>query len=46
MLHRTAANHPHHAATFGRTAAVALPVILFAAVLLFAFLVSLRYAHG
>jgi hypothetical protein len=46
MLDRTAANHPHHAAAFGRTAAVALPVILFAAVLLFAFLVSLRYAHG
>ena len=45
MIDRTTANHPYHAAAFGRTAAVALPVILFAAVLLFAILVSLRHAH-
>lgn len=32
--------------TFSRTIAVALPIILFAAILLFGILVSLRYAHG
>jgi hypothetical protein len=46
MLDRTTATHPHHSATFGRAAATALPIILFAAVLLFAILVSLRFAYG
>ncbi|MGC2827309.1 MAG: hypothetical protein WA322_24285 [Pseudolabrys sp.] len=32
--------------TFSRTIAVALPIILFAAILLFGILVSLRYAYG
>jgi hypothetical protein len=46
MLDRTTATHPHHTATFGRAAATALPIILFAAVLLFAILVTLRFAYG
>jgi hypothetical protein len=32
--------------TFSRTIAVALPIILFAAILLLGILASLRYAHG
>ena len=48
MIGHTNATNPLHTAsvTFGRAVAVALPVILFAAVLLLAILVSLRYAHG
>jgi hypothetical protein len=46
MLDRTTATHPHHTATFGRAAAAALPIVLFAAVLLFAILVTLRFAYG
>ena len=46
MTNRTTATRPFHSAGFGRTAAVALPIILFAAMLLFGILVSLRYAHG
>ena len=37
---------PVATATFSRAIAVALSVILFAAILLFGILVSLRYAHG
>ena len=37
---------PTASATFSRAIAVALPVILFAAILLFRVLASLRYAHG
>jgi hypothetical protein len=46
MLDRTTAPHSHHSVTFSQFIAVALPIILFAAVLLFAILVSLRYAQG
>ncbi|HEY5166437.1 MAG TPA: hypothetical protein VII80_01370 [Pseudolabrys sp.] len=46
MVDRATATHPHHTANFGRAVAPALAVVLFAAVLLFAILVSLRYAHG
>jgi orotate phosphoribosyltransferase len=46
MTNRAAATHPYHAATFSRVATAALAGILFAAVLLFAFFVTLRYAHG
>jgi len=46
MIDRTTATHALHTATFGRAVAPALAVILFAAVLLFGILVSLRYAHG
>jgi hypothetical protein len=45
--HANASNPlPITTATFSRTIAVALPIILFAAILLFGILVSLRYAHG
>jgi hypothetical protein len=43
MRNRTTA---HHTGTFRQVVAVALPIILFVAVLLFAILVSLRYAQG
>ena len=46
MLDRTTATPPHQTASFGRAAATALPIILFAAVLLFAILVTLRFAYG
>lgn len=46
MTDRTTAPHPHHSATFGQIVAAAAPVVLFTAMLLFAILVSLRYAHG
>jgi len=46
MIDRATATHPFHTATFGRAIAHALAVILFAAVLLFGILVSLRYAYG
>ena len=51
MIDHTNAANPLHTAhtasvTFCLAVAVALPVILFAAVLLLAILVSLRYAHG
>ena len=37
---------PTATSTFSRVTEVALPVIFFAAILLFGILVSLRYAHG
>lgn len=46
MNNRTTATRPFSSAGFGRTAAVALPIILFAAMLLFGILVWLRYAYG
>ena len=46
MPNRTTATRPFQSAGFGRTAAVALPIVLFAAILLFAILVSLRFAYG
>ena len=48
MIDHTNATNPLHTATvtFSRAVAVALPVILFAAILLLGILVSLRYAHG
>ena len=42
MPNRTTATRPFHNAGFGRAAAIALPIILFAAVLLFGILVWLR----
>jgi hypothetical protein len=46
--HGNVTNLPHTAtnAAFGRAVAVALPIILFAVILLFGILVGLRYAHG
>jgi hypothetical protein len=41
MSDRAASSHPHHTA-----AGSALAVVLFAAVLLFGILVTLRYAYG
>jgi hypothetical protein len=46
MFNRATATHSYHTATFGRAVAPALAVVLFAAVLVFGILVSLRYAHG
>lgn len=46
MPNRTTATRQFHSAGFGRAAAVALPIILFAAMLLFGILVSLRFAYG
>lgn len=48
MIDHTNATNPLHTATvtFGRAIAVALPVILFAAILLFGILGLMRYAHG
>ncbi len=46
MIDHANATNPLPTATFSRAIAVALPVILFAAILLFGILVSLRYAHG
>ena len=46
MPDRTTATRRFDSAGFTRTAGIALPVILFAAMLLFAILVSLRYANG
>ncbi len=42
MPNRTTATRPFQSAGFGRTAAVALPIILFAAILLFGVFVWLR----
>jgi hypothetical protein len=46
MSNRTASSYPHHTAAHGGATGAALAVILFAAVLLFAILVTLRYAYG
>lgn len=48
MSHHANATNPLPIAiaTFSRAIAVALPAILFAAILLFGILVSRRYAHG
>lgn len=46
MFDRAASSHPHHTAAHGGAAGSALAVLLFAVVLLFGILVTLRYAHG
>jgi hypothetical protein len=46
MPDRSTAPRRFDSAGFTRTAGIALPIILFAAMLLFAILVSLRYANG
>ena len=46
MITRTASTHSRKTATFGRAVTAALVVILFAAILLFVWLVPLRYAQG
>ena len=48
MINHANATNPLPPATaiFGRIIEVALPVIFFAVILMFAILVSLRYAHG
>jgi hypothetical protein len=46
MSDRATSSHPHHTAGYGRAVTSALPVILFAAALLFGILVALRYAYG
>ena len=46
MPNRTTATRRFDSAGFTRAAGIALPIILFAAMLLFAILVSLRYANG
>lgn len=42
MYNRTTSTHPHHGDAYGQ----AVAAVLFAAILLFAILMSLRYAHG
>ncbi len=46
MSNRATSSHPHHTAAYGRAVTSALVVILFAVVLLFGILVTLRYAYG
>jgi hypothetical protein len=46
MSDRATSSHPHHTANFGNVVATVVPVILFAAVLLFGILIALRYAYG
>ena len=46
MSDRTTSFLPHHTAARGGAVASAVAVILFAAVLLFGIVVTLRYAHG
>ena len=46
MSDRATSSHPHHTANFSNVVATVVPAVLFAAILLFAILVSLRYAHG
>lgn len=46
MPNRTTARRRFDSADFTRTAGIALPIILFGAMLLFGILVSLRYANG
>ena len=46
MPNRTTATRRFDSAGFTKAAGIALPIILFGAMLLFAILVSLRYAHG
>jgi hypothetical protein len=46
MPDRSTTSRRFDSAGFTRTAGIALPIILFAAMLLFAILVSLRYANG
>jgi hypothetical protein len=46
MPNRATARRRFDSAGFTRAAGIALPIILFAAMLLFAILVSLRFANG
>jgi hypothetical protein len=46
MPNRTTATRRFDSAGFAKAATIALPVILFGAMLLFGILVSLRYAYG
>jgi hypothetical protein len=46
MSDRATSSHPHHTANFSKVVATVVPAVLFAAIMLFAILVSLRYAHG
>ena len=46
MTDRSTPTHEHHTVTLGELAATVVPVVLFAIILLFGILVSLRHAHG
>lgn len=46
MTDRTTATDQRHTGGLGHFAATVIPIVLFAAILLFGILVSLRYAHG
>lgn len=46
MSDRAASPHPHHTAAYRGAIAPAVAVILFAVVLLFGIVVTLRFAHG
>jgi len=46
MFNRTTATRRFDSAGFTRAAGIALPIILFGAMLLFGILVSLRFAYG